>query len=133
MKEHWETGALIFDIMRYHYNIPTEQKNSYKEVYCCNHPVYSNCTLFKKDNKGIAVIQQRYIPSNKHTYWSKIDSWLPAELYSSDKFDDYFEKHAKEAINGLYPTVTIRQMMWGLKMKPLKREPWETVFDKCDF
>lgn len=28
-----------------------------------------------------------------------------------------------------YPTVTIRQIMWALKMKPLPKQPWETVFD----
>lgn len=31
-----------------------------------------------------------------------------------------------------YPTVTIRQIMWALKMKPIKRERWETVFDRRD-
>lgn len=30
------------------------------------------------------------------------------------------------------PTVTIRQIMWALKMKPIKRERWETVFDRRD-
>ena len=34
------------------------------------------------------------------------------------------------ATDGLYPTVTIRQIMWALKMKPIKRERWETVFDR---
>ena len=32
--------------------------------------------------------------------------------------------------NDLYPTVTIRQIMSALKMKPLKKERWETVFDR---
>ena len=32
--------------------------------------------------------------------------------------------------NGEYPTVTVRQIMWALRMKPIKRERWETVFDR---
>lgn len=32
--------------------------------------------------------------------------------------------------DGLYPTVTVRQIMWALKMKPIPRERWETVFDR---
>ena len=27
-------------------------------------------------------------------------------------------------------TVTVRQIMWALRMKPLKKERWETVFDR---
>lgn len=30
----------------------------------------------------------------------------------------------------LYPTVTIRQIMWALKLKPIPREQWETYFDR---
>ena len=31
---------------------------------------------------------------------------------------------------GLFPTVTVRQLMWALKMKPIAKECWETVFDR---
>lgn len=34
--------------------------------------------------------------------------------------------------DGLWPTVTIRQIMWALKMKPLQKQRWETVFDRRD-
>jgi len=30
------------------------------------------------------------------------------------------------------PTVTVRQIMWALKMKPIKKEKWETCFDRRD-
>ena len=36
------------------------------------------------------------------------------------------------ATDGLYPTVTIRQIMWALKIKPIPKERWETVFDRSD-
>lgn len=29
-------------------------------------------------------------------------------------------------------TVTIRQIMWALKLKPIKRERWKTCFDRKD-
>lgn len=31
-----------------------------------------------------------------------------------------------------YGTVTVRQIMWALKMKPIQKERWETVFDRRD-
>ena len=47
-------------------------------------------------------------------------------------FKKYFDMRSGMATDGLYPTVTIRQIMWALKMKPIKRERWETVFDRRD-
>jgi hypothetical protein len=82
------------------------------------------------DDKGLAVIQQRYNPENKSTYWTEIDPWLTDDLYLNENFLEYFKHFAGHSTNGLYPTVTIRQIMWKLKIKPIKRERWETVFDK---
>lgn len=104
----------------------------YGETYLCDHPVYDRCTLYLINDKGLAIIQQRYDPNTKATWWTEIDPWLTDELYMHPKFPLYFGKHSGECKNGLYPTVTIRQIMWGLKMKPLKREVWETVFDHRD-
>lgn len=70
------------------------------------------------------------IPSTKTTNWTEIDPWLTDTLYLHNRFKDFFDKRSGESINGLYPTVTIRQIMWALKMKPLKREQWETYFDR---
>lgn len=116
--------------MRYHYEKPIFYSMMYGITYSCNHPVYNKCTLFKIDNKGLAVIQQRYDKNNKTTYWTEIDPWFVDELYLHIKFKDFFNERSGECVNGLYPTVTIRQFMWGLKMKPLPREQWETCFDR---
>lgn len=116
--------------MRYHYEKPTIYVSMYGELYFCNHPVYDRCTLFKINDKGLAVIQQRYNPDNKSTYWTEIDEYLTDDLYLHPKFKEYFDKRARERTNGLYPTVTIRQMMWALKIKPLPRQRWETCFDR---
>ena len=116
--------------MRYHYEQPNTYSSIFGSTYSCNHPVYNRCTLFEINKKGLAVIQQRFNPSDKTTYWDNIDPWLVDELYLHEKFEEFFYERAGECINGIYPTVTIRQIMWGLKMKPIKRERWETCFDR---
>lgn len=116
--------------MRYHYEKPDFYASMYGQIYICNHPVYTRCTLFKIEDKGLAVIQQRYEPDTKSTWWSEVDPWLTDALYLHPKFKTFFDERAGEKKDGLYPTVTIRQIMWALKMKPIKRERWETVFDR---
>ena len=116
--------------MRYHYEKPHIYSSMYGITYVCNHPVYDNCTLYLIGNKGLAVIQQRYDPSSKTTWWSEIDPWLTDTLYLHPKFEEFFESRAGEGTDGLYPTVSIRQIMWALKLKPLPRERWETCFDR---
>lgn len=70
------------------------------------------------------MIQQRYEPRTKHTHRGEIDPWLTDELYLHPKFKLFFDERAGFPEEGLCPTVTIRQMMWGVKMKPIQRERW---------
>lgn len=123
-------SPLPFLFMRYHYEKPTNYTTMYGEIYICDHPVYDRCTLFTIHNKGLAVIQQRYNSTHKITYWTEIDPWLNDLLYLHPAFGEFFESRAGVLRYGLYPTVTIRQIMWGLKLKPIPRERWETCFDR---
>lgn len=117
--------------MRYHYEPPTTYSTMFGDTYfCINHPVYDKCSLFEIDNKGLAVIQQRYDESSKVTWWGEIDPSLRDELYLHPKFKEFFDERAGECRDGIYPTVTIRQIMWALRMKPLPKERWETCFDR---
>jgi len=116
--------------MRYHYEKPTRYSSMYGDTYICDHPVYNKCTLFLINGKGLAVIQQRFDSSTKSTIWGEIDPWLRDSLYLHPKFKAFFDERSGECADGLYPTVTIRQMMWALKMKPIRRERWETCFDR---
>ena len=144
--------------MRYHFEKPDIYRTHYGETYICDHPVYNRCTLFRIGDKGLAVIQQRYNPETKETRWTEIDPWLTDAIYLNPGFKKLFMTHggaaggttklSTDSENGLiksgkndsniilksstllYPTLTVRQVMWALKMKPLKREPWETVFDR---
>ncbi len=116
--------------MRYHYEKPAIYLSMYGNTYTCDHPVYDKCTLYKIGDKGLAVIQQRFDEDLKSTWWSEIDPWLTDVLYLHPKFKEFFEKRADECENGLYPTVTIRQIMWALKLKPIPKARWETCFDR---
>ncbi len=100
-------------------------------VYECDHPVYSRCTLFKIGDKGLCVIQQRFDAHFKKTWWGPIDLYLTGLIFENEGFNAYFDAKAGEPVKKLYPTVTVRQIMWRLRMKPLKREIWETSFDHC--
>ena len=117
--------------MRYHYAPPKLVLAIYGSTYVCDHPVYDRCTLYLIENRGLAVIQQRFNEKDKSTYWTEIDQFLVDDLYLNENFLEYFSKKAgPKNKDGLYPTVTVRQLMWGIRAKPLPRQVWETVFDK---
>lgn len=116
--------------MRYHYEKPKHYSSLYGKRYSCDHSVYDQCTLYLIQNRGLAVIQQRYDHRTKSTWWGEVDPWLVDSIYLHPKFKSFFDERSGTCSDGLYPTVTIRQIMWALKLKPLKRERWETVFDR---
>lgn len=118
--------------MRYYYDKPLYFNSRYGQVYECNHLIYSRCTLYLIGDRGLAVIQQRFNPKTKITWWDCIDGYLTDELYLHERFKEYFDQHAKPEVNDIYPTVSIRQIMHALRMKPLPKERWETVFDRKD-
>lgn len=51
-------------------------------------------------------------------------------IYLHSGFKKFFDDRAGEDTDSLYPTVTIRQIIWALKMKPLAKERCETCFDR---
>ena len=128
------TGSCFFWCcsMRYYYVKPDVYANKCAVTYKCDHPVYNRCTLYTIGSRGLAVIQQRFNQVAKATYWTNIDPWLVDDIYVNPRFKGFFSEHAAEADNDIYPTVTVRQLMWALKMKPLPKQRWETVFDHKD-
>lgn len=116
--------------MKYHMEKPPYTTNHYGELYFCDHPLYDACTLFKIGSKGIAVIQQKHDGHNKTTYWGALEEWIPDTLYLNEGFKDFFDEYAAPPRQGLYPTIPVRKLMWHLKMKPLPKPYWETVFDR---
>lgn len=117
--------------MRYHYEKPEFYTSMYGETYECVNPIYKKCTLYKiDDGRGIAVIQQHYDPETKHTWWGEIDPWLTDDIYLHPEFKVFLYSNSKKPKKGVYPTIPVRQLMWMFRMKPMKRQPWETTFDK---
>lgn len=133
MRGDFDNRSSFFLLMRYHYEKPENYTSKYASIYFCDHPIYSRATLYFKEGRGLCVIQQRYDPITKHTWWSEIDPWLVDDLYLRNGFDELFDNYAGECLNGLYPTMSVRQVMWRLRMKPVTREPWETLFDHTPF
>lgn len=98
-------------------------------VYRCNALVYNTCTLFKKKDYGIAVIQQRFNSDMKITWWGPIDLDLQQAILKNEKFNAFFNQEAtKMDGTGCYHTFEIRKLMWRLGMKPISKEYWETKF-----
>lgn len=118
--------------MRYHYEKPEFYANQYGKTYILDHPLFDRCTLYQIEDRGLIVIQQRFDPDTKRTWWSEIDPWLTDVIYLNPGFQLYFKERAKRSIDGVFPIVTVRQIMWSLKMKPIPKDRWETVFDRKD-
>lgn len=97
--------------MRYHFEKPPIYLSMYGQCYICDHPVYNSCTLFLEESRGLAVIQQRFDPGTKATYWTEIDDWLTDPLYLHPGFRAFFDSRAAEGTDGLYPTVTILSLI----------------------
>lgn len=117
--------------MRYFYkNTETKALPYGHYIYACDHPVYNECSLYLANNKGLAIIQQNFNANTKMTFWSSVQEDIFADIISHKDFIKYYNSKAGDPIDGLFPTVTVRQVMWALRMKPIKREQWETCFDR---
>lgn len=112
--------------MKYFYQKP-ETWDSAGETYICDHPMYNRCTLFRDGERGLAVIQEHFNNKTKARWWGTVDPWLAGDLYFHSGFKKFFDENAGRIDeNGLYPTITVRKIMWALRMKPLPKEYWET-------
>lgn len=114
--------------MKYYYERPESWILTKGYVSDFNHPLYNKATVYSRQGVGVAIVQQRFNTTTKVTWWGPIDPWLVDEIAYSENFNDWFEKNADgKDENGLYPTFTIREVMWAMKMKPLKREIFENI------
>ena len=114
--------------MKYFYEKPKvwEKRGT---TYYCDFPYYNACTLFLKEGKGLAVVQKRFNKKAKCASFGPLDPWLAYDIYENDRFWSYFDEYAGDKDEyGAYPTVTARQIMWALRIKPLKAEQWENFF-----
>jgi len=120
--------------MRYHYEKPNIYLSMYGQLYICDHPIYDSCTLFEINDKGLAVIQQRFDSATKSTWWSEVDSWLTDDLYlhadnarrvnerlqqdiqrANDRYAQELERRTRQLVNtwGLFDAVRERDTVSG--------------------
>ena len=119
--------------MKYHYDIPEnagEIAQKYGEVRNVDRPLFDICTAFwsEKTGKGLLLVQQRFDPVGKRCYWDNADPWLVNDICEHPGWEDWFEEHSGfVGADGRFPVFNVRKVMWGLRMKPLKREEWEAA------
>lgn len=110
--------------MKYYYE-KTKKPATKGRTYTCNHPVYNSCTLYLNGSIGLSVVQKRFNKLLKLYWWGPIDSCLVDDIYNHPRFFEVFVRYAKEPEDDIYPTITVRKLMWALRMKPLAKEEWE--------
>lgn len=113
--------------MRYFIEKPVDATDHSIYFEKLDHPLYNSCRLYKiNETMGLAIVQKRFNPKLKVFFYNAPDSWIMDEVIKHPGFADYVFEHAANPDGDIYPTVTIRQVMYALKMKPLKKEPWES-------
>lgn len=115
--------------MRYFYQKPENYIVTAAKTYKCDHELYSKCTLYTFGDRGLAVVQQRFNTTHKVSWWGEIDPWLIDDIFNQEGFMSVFDKYSGNCTDGIYPTISVRRLMWTLRMKPLKRYIWEDPFD----
>ena len=89
--------------------------------YKTDSPVCNYCTMYIEGEYRLGIVQQRYNPEHKFTWWSPVDRDLADAIFNHPGFREYFEDHAGEIIE-------LRKVMWALRMPKIPKEPWETRF-----
>lgn len=112
--------------MRYYYEPSGRTKPIYGKLYKCNHSHYNECTLYLNNGVGLAIVQEYFDETTKHWYYGPIDPEIANDIYLNIGFPTYFKEYAQKGTDGIYPTKTLRSVMWSLRMKPLPKKWWET-------
>ena len=113
--------------MRYYYQSRDGDKVPQKGyIKWQPHQCYYLCTLYQKDNLGLAVVRPVFDETEKTIRFDALDDNLANDICNQPDFDEYFAEHADfQDESGCFPTVGVRKIMWALRMKPLKKEDWE--------
>ena len=119
--------------MRYFIEKPANTKQNTLYFKKVDHPLYNSCRLYKmNDTDGLAIVQLRFNSKMKVFWYDAPDSWIMDKIVKQPGFADYVFDNAADDSDGIFPTVTVRQVMYALKMKPLKKEWWESQELKPD-
>lgn len=99
--------------MRYYYEKPENYTVTKAKTIECDDPLYSKCTLYEVDGKGLKVVQLRFNPKLKIFFYGPIDDYLIDDIFSREGFLENLSEPP-------YPVMDVRKLMWKLRMKPLK-------------
>lgn len=112
--------------MKYYYERP-KTWTIRGDIYRANNPLFNKATLLKRGELGLIVIQQRFNPVTKHLWWADVDPWIVSDILENENFDEVFFKLASQKFpGGDFPIIKLRKLMWELRMKPLKKDFWES-------
>lgn len=117
----WVLFFLLF--MRYFYEKLDKGIPRYETRIELDHVAYKTGTLFFSHDKGVILVQKRFTAG--YCYWDALDYWLANDIFLHPGFAEYVDKHGA---TDNYPIIPVRSAMWELRMKPLKKEPWEEFF-----
>lgn len=104
--------------MRYYYEKPETYQVTKAKTISTDDKLYSECTLYELDGRGLKVVQLRFNEKLKAFFYGPIDPWLVDDIFAQEGFGEMLSDPP-------YPTVTVRTLMWKLRMKPLRKEWWE--------
>lgn len=99
--------------MRYYYEKPQTYTVSKGRTEKVDAELYSECTLYEVNGKGLRVVQLRFNPKLKVFFYGPIDDYLIDDIFSREGF-------LENLSDPPYKTIEVRQLMWKLRMKPLK-------------
>lgn len=109
----------------YYIPLSTSTRQRHSITYRCEHPLFSQATLFKSDIFGLLVIQKRFNSNLKAMFFGPIDPWLANDIFEEPKFVEVFNRLSGACEDAMYPFIEVRKLMYKLGMKPMKKEFWE--------
>lgn len=94
-----------------------------EKFYSCSieSPIADYCTMYVDGKKTLGIIQQRYSPKTKHTWWGPVDRSIADDIFTHSGFPEYFEDNTGKIVE-------VRKVMWALRMPKMPKQAWETRF-----
>ena len=95
----------------YYTPLSTTTIQRHSRTVSVEHPLFSQATLFKKEDFGLLVIQKRFNSKLKVSFWGPIDPWLSNDIFEENEFDSIFNKLSGVEEDGLYPVIEVRKLI----------------------
>ena len=67
-------------------------------------------------------MQKHFDPVSRSMWWGSLDPWLACDIQKSENYKAFFERYANPEHSFV---ISVRKLMWELRMKPPPKEFWE--------